>query len=492
MQGHRGSRSRLAAGLLAGLLLAACSSTIGGQPQAVSSPGAGTSTGPAAAAAGVGSPSAVARFGYGPSAHAGVHYRPDVVLIGTGPDAIRGVSPDGVVWTMDDAAPGVRDLAVGKVMFASSVAVGRVVALTDVGGDRKVTLAPIELGDLVDHAVAAVDQDIEVSKMTAQAYPQGLAVESAKDGTFVKPSGYSFAGSVTDGRYLIENSYPWDPPKAGDQVSVNQWSVQPLHSASELGLDVSLRKADLVVGATVALQTSDLHLTMAGDPSNDFVAVLSGVKGLTLDFKAGMGPGADPASANRRLEAQVPISFSIPITGGIAPPGIPVYLKIGYTFTVITALGAKNATITGSADYGLDGDIGIRHGQVLSPTLTVKQSLITNIGGISLTASGLVVGVKMKIMLGVGIPMAMAGPYVSLTVASGIARGTQIAINPDCKFASLDVKAAAGVGTDVDSLVAAILQKYKITSPINVSRETSLLSIHREQTEPQVAACALG
>ena len=64
-----------------------------------------------------------------------------------------------------------------------------------------------------------------------------------------------------------------------------------------------------------------------------------------------------------------------------------------------------------------------------------------------MTASGLVIGVKMKIMLGVGIPMAMAGPYVSVTLSSGIAKGTQIAINPNCKFASLDVKAAAGVGT---------------------------------------------
>lgn len=492
MRGRRGSRARLAASALAGLMLAACSSTIGGQPQALDRETAGTAAGQTISAAGIGSPTAVARFGYGPSGRAGVRYRPDVVLIGTGPDAIKGVSPDGMVWTMDGSAPGVRDLAVGKVMFASSTAVGRVVALTDVGSDRKVTLAPIELDDLVDHAVAAVDQDIDVSKMTAQAYPQGLVLESAKDGTFVKPSAYGSDRSFDDGRYQLESSYPWDAPKAGDKVSVNEWSVQPLHSASQLGLDVSLQKADLVVGATVALQTSDLHLTMAGDPRQDFVAVLSGIKGLTLDFKAGMGPGADPASANRRLEAQVPISFSIPVTGGIAPPGIPVYLKIGYTFTVITALGAKNATITGSADYGIDGDIGIRHGEVLSPTLSVKQSLITNIGGISLTASGLVVGVKMKIMLGVGIPMAMAGPYVSVTVSSGIAKGTQIAINPNCKFASLDVKAAAGVGADVDGLVAAILQKYKVKSPINVNRETSLLNIHREQTEPQVAACALG
>ena len=494
----RRSRLRLTSALTTIVLVAAagCSTTVAGSPLAAggSSSADDTVRSTTGSGGGTGSPTAVSRFGEGPVA--GPKYKSDVVLIGTGPDAIKAVSPDGMVWTMDSSAPGVKDLAQGKVMFASAIAVGRVINIKDQGSTRLVTIEPIQLDDLVDGAIADVDQKIDLSKLTPQAFPQGLVADSDKDASFSAPgSAFSSQSRFQDGVFRTATappSYPWDPPKAGDKVSAAQWDLNAIHSSKELGLGITMNKADLKVFATVSLETNNLDFTMAGDPSgSSFRAVLSGITGLKLDFQAGLGPGGDPSGQNKKVEAEVPLSFDIPLTGGIAPPGIPVYLRIGYVFSVITALGAKNATVTAHGEYGIDGPIGIRDGSVLTPTISVKDSLLDHLDGISLTPSGLVVAVKFKIQVGVGIPMAMVGPYVFVTASSGILKGSQTAINPDCKFASLDLKAGAGFGIDVSDLVSSIVEKYTKTK-IKQSKEKNVLSLHKQQSEPDVAACKIG
>jgi hypothetical protein len=74
---------------------------------------------------------AVRTYGYGPSAAPGVTYQSDVVMVPSGPAAIRGASADGLVWTLDAQAEGVGDLEVGSVLVASGRATGRVVDLQD-------------------------------------------------------------------------------------------------------------------------------------------------------------------------------------------------------------------------------------------------------------------------------------------------------------------------------------------------------------------------
>ena len=70
------------------------------------------------------------RYGFAPRPDPSITYQPDVIMIEGGPKVIRGVSADGLTWSVDASAPGVDRLQPGTIMFLTSQAVGRVMRLS--------------------------------------------------------------------------------------------------------------------------------------------------------------------------------------------------------------------------------------------------------------------------------------------------------------------------------------------------------------------------
>src|ERR1700730_7863327 len=95
---------------------------------------------------------AVRQFGYGPQPDRHVRYQPDVMMIEGGANAVRGVSSDGLTWTIDSRARGAHDLKIGQIMFATSRAVGRVAAIQERERDLAVTLVPVSLTEVIRDA----------------------------------------------------------------------------------------------------------------------------------------------------------------------------------------------------------------------------------------------------------------------------------------------------------------------------------------------------
>ena len=477
------------AGLIAVLIgTASCSGEVAG---VASIPGASGAQTPGAPVA-VGTPTpAENNYGYGPSTDPSVSYKPDVVLIGGGPEAIKAMSDDGLSFTMDPAAAGVADLAVDKVMFASGMAVGRVASIEDSGDGPIVTLAPVEMADIVDGGSINFSGALDPEAFQVQDLP-GLneaAVEAENH-----PSSFSAGAVISDGVYRkpvgAGHYREPDDPKAGEPFSIGSTKVKMQASRSELGLQLTYNKADLIIDAGINFQFDGLGVRMVGTPgTSGFEAVVTGLKGLTLDLKAGLGE-VEPSGANKKLEATISRDLVLPIPPGPETLGLPMYLKIGFGFQLISALGAKNSTITAAGAYAMSGDIGVVGTSLQTPSFEVKKSLIEGIEGISLAPSGIVAAVKLKFTLGVGVAAAMAGPHVYMTAASGISKGSVLAINPDCRYASLDVTGGVGVGLDVDNLLLKILKK-KIEKLLEkkLSVDVPLTVIHREQTLPEVAAC---
>jgi hypothetical protein len=93
--------------------------------------------------------SGIERDATGVAHYTGVIYQPDVVRIGGGVRAIRGVSRDGRTWVVDAHAPGAADLRVGQIMLGTVRASGRIVALRRGAASVEVTLAPVGLTDVV-------------------------------------------------------------------------------------------------------------------------------------------------------------------------------------------------------------------------------------------------------------------------------------------------------------------------------------------------------
>src|SRR5437762_975299 len=70
------------------------------------------------------------KYGRAPQRDASVTYARDVIIVEGGPSIIRGLSPDGLVWTIDPNAPHARELEEGKVAFVTGRCVGRVLSAT--------------------------------------------------------------------------------------------------------------------------------------------------------------------------------------------------------------------------------------------------------------------------------------------------------------------------------------------------------------------------
>ncbi|MEJ7649538.1 MAG: hypothetical protein WKF57_10970 [Nakamurella sp.] len=448
-----------------------------------------TSAPPAPGATGTTAPDVVATYGYAPDPQRG-GYRPDVVLIGGGPAAIRSAGDDGLSFTLDHSAAGVDDLREGSIMFAASEAVGRVVHITPAGADRIVTIAPVLPSELVDQLEFAQTGPLDLDTATAVLRPgmSGAVVQQS--------TGPSTPGLRGGPRFLAPSgpSTPKDPqpgPVAGEQ-SIGGWQVKLLRAPGTLGVNVIRTQDDLIGDVSVSVLTNHPRVQFSGNPGTKaFTAKISGITGVALDAKAGFGPG-DPSRASAKVGGELEHAFTFPIPPSPATGGLPMVLTVTFAFSISLGFGAKNSTLSASAEYGLDGDLGIDGTTSVVPTLTVKRSLMDSIDGISLAPSAMVAAVKVKFMLGVGVPFGNAGPYVSMSFASGVAKGSPLAINPGCHYGSLDITGKAGLGFDIDSgLAALILGKLGTALKFPDSIETKLAVVHREQTLPDVAACKI-
>ncbi|MGW7672065.1 hypothetical protein ACWGJX_33960 [Streptomyces sp. NPDC054775] len=117
------------------------------------------------------STAAALTYGAGPVEDRSVTYQSDVVLVEGGAGAIRSASPDGLTWTIDGRAAGAADVEVGKVMYVTSRAVGRVVRIRQEGGDLAVTLAPVALTEVFRDAPFHTDRKIDPSAILYQEVP---------------------------------------------------------------------------------------------------------------------------------------------------------------------------------------------------------------------------------------------------------------------------------------------------------------------------------
>jgi hypothetical protein len=467
-----------------------------------------------------GSPAAAAHYGYGPLHDASMRYRPDVVLIDGGPDAIRSVSGDGMTWTLDPTAGGMDRLAVGKIMFASAMAVGRVAALNRTSAGEQVLLAPIQLSDLLAGGQLNVDQDIDPGRLTADVFPgqpgvlttgdaaapaatqtSAYLVPSVTTAGIAVPSGYLLApaaGSADAGRASAARSASRTlavPPAqfgASADVTMGNWMVRPTLDANTIGLGLFAQEQNLVVGASIDVTHTRLHLHASGDVGSGIVSgsgvVLTGITGVHVSFKAGMGGST---SANTKVRFEIPLEWVEPIPPSPATAGLPMVLRVGYRAILETAFGAKNSTLSASGGYTLTGGIGVTTTGLVLPTWGLKDSVMDSISGVYLAPSGLVVAGEYKVTLGVGIPFAMAGPYGVIYASWGVAKGSVLG-SPlaTCRSVTADIKVGAGARTVVAAPVLTALQSMLPKNfKLDLGAEVLFTVKHAQQTLPDVPIC---
>ncbi len=111
------------------------------------------------------------KFGIAPRPDPSVEYQPGIILMEQGDKAIRSIANDGMTWTFDANAPHVSEFQLGKIVFATGRAVGRIISLKRQADDVTVILGPIQLTDVISKASIAMDAPIDLTNMLAYAAP---------------------------------------------------------------------------------------------------------------------------------------------------------------------------------------------------------------------------------------------------------------------------------------------------------------------------------
>ena len=194
-------------------------------------------------------------------------------------------------------------------------------------------------------------------------------------------------------------------------MTISDWKISPIASASKLGLAVE-RQGTLKVGVSFAFDTNNLQIhgteSVANGQTTRSGFQVTGITGLTVSLDAGAAGGSVD---NKKIKVELPIELNIPIPPSPATANLPMNIKVKYKFIVETAITGKNSTLVASGKWGLAGPIGFDGSKLLAPTFTVQQSIIDSLSGITLGPSGIVLAVDMKFQVGIGTSALSAGPF---------------------------------------------------------------------------------
>ncbi|AVT29311.1 hypothetical protein C6361_07200 [Plantactinospora sp. BC1] len=455
-------------------------------------------------------------YGYGPSRDRSIRYQPDVVLVEGGPEAIRSASADGTTWVLDAGAPGADDLEPGRIMYATSRAVGRVVQARRSGDELAVTLAPVTLTEVFRNAHFRTERRFDEADLAYQEVPNLPGAVSVPAGTRSPetadtPIGLDGGGGAPgltvpalaaaprddDGSTVVAMRPIRLAPAGGGRlpparernfaVSVGDWEAQPYRTPGKLGLKIGYAaNENLKVYIDFAMNVADLRIRADVPISNGRIGsstfAVDGIRSISVDVSAGAANGADD---NRKVRVEVPVEINIPIAGE------PLVYSNTWKFIVTTGLSGRNTTVTAAGEWAVNGTLGVIGGTLQKPTLSVVRSIMDSITGISIGPSGLAFAVETKIQFGIGIPAAFAGPYAKLVVDLGVTNGSALgAPLARCVSASLNAKVGGGFGITASSVAVEALQKLLPTKLKFELESEKLWPIHRAaQTLPNVPLC---
>ncbi|MCL2734358.1 MAG: hypothetical protein FWE15_30640 [Actinomycetia bacterium] len=440
-------------------------------------------------------------YGTGPVRDPSITYQPDVVIVEGGPGAIREASGDGLTWTIDGNARGAKDVRPGKVLYATSRALGRVQEVRRVRGDVVATLGPVGFTEVFRDAHLTLDQDVDDGALRYLEIPDlpGAVTVPADAPATARATGPASArvahrGSVGTALArgpvrLAAAAQGTLPPARSSSVTADlgEWKVQPYRGQGAFGLKVDHKAAaGLKVFVDFSLKAEKLHLRAdvpisGGRVSAGATFAVEGIKGVAVSIAAGAANGV---LDNGKIRAEVPVRMTLPIGG------TPFAFEVSWKFSVSTALGGDNTTVTAAGEWALDGAIGMVKGSVVTPKLSVVTSIMDSISGISVGVSGIATAVEFKVQVGVGVPAAFAGPYAKLVMDFGVTNGSAFgAPLTRCVGATLDGRVGGGVGVSVSAVALAALKKLLPAMNFALEQESLTPFVHRQQTLPDVPLC---
>ena len=482
-------------------------------------------TGGGGGGSGGGSGSAEDRYGRGFGRDGSIKYADDVVLIDEGPRAVKEANTDGLHFTLTKSAG--EKAEVGKVLLVSGRVAGRVLAKENVGGDVRVALGPVELTDIIEDGELRYDGDVDPRTLGFRAAPQlpsdvpiKLLPEEGTASSDAIPTEPSDSSSSETSRGIVSLP-PVQPiaamlptqsgglaggaqglPDFGSQffTPVGGFLATSIKGSDDIGLhltyDQNGMRMALQFDLRIAAPKVHFYAKIGGKQLLEAEARLDGAAGLHFQFDAATTNGKD---GNIHREIPIPADVSVPIGGPV-----PVSLLIRQMFVVSTAFSAKEGKIKGEGDYALSGSIGMRFSNggfsVVAPgQMSVKQSMLQSMAGVSVGVTGIVLAYKVRVMLGIGAFGLAAGPFAQISASIGATRGSDLAGNlPRCYGVTLSVGIGGGIGYQIpvaitkaiNSILGLFNSKYSVQPQGGPQFIAPVLT--RSAVDPNVKLCTSG
>jgi hypothetical protein len=413
------------------------------------------------------------KFGISPQKSAAVEYQPDVIIMEHGDQAIRSLAKNGMTWEFDATAPQVDQFQQGKIIFATGLAVGRIIDLKRTGSSVTVTLGPIQLTDVIKNGKFAMQESIDVNNVLVYSAPE---FPQPKEQT--TPFGSSARrfldqpyGSTDDGRFLPVQqltpgiiNMPAPPPP-----------LPPIPNADALGklpvvnIDDDVREAPIFNLSEVGAQ---LYYYKKGGPSVMAEAALSVRKlqiffellikdgsiikcGVNIDGAVGarmhisaITYGKDFAvNWNRTL--WLPVDLKIPLGLNSASP-VPFSITFNTLLDIGTRFSAKNASLSADGDYTFGGGLWAGYkkegGWQVSTAgyVHANKDLGVTTTGLSVGINSLTMAAGVRAMVGIGAFGFNTGVYGGLRFGGSILRAPDIAWA--CRQGTIQANFDSGVG----------------------------------------------
>ncbi|WP_116952551.1 hypothetical protein [Jiangella endophytica] len=418
------------------------------------------------------------RYGQAPVPDDAVTYQPDVVLLPAGADAVVSVTADGVTWTIDGDAEGADRLEPGAVLFATSRGVGRIVDVRPAGDDLAVTLAPVELTEVIRDGTFRGDAPIDLGGAAAYLGEGGMWAEDAPAGAELEPAPEQTA-IVRSSHVRSQGGAPprVEQPRpvvgAPRPVSTRGFRVTPMCCHGGVGAHLTYDDGGIRFAGTVTLvmekPSARFHLEISGGRIRVAELAVHGAGGVRLDLTAASAVGTD-----RQLDKTfpIPIDFSVPV-GHVL--GLPFTLTARQEIQITTAFSAKNGNISARGEYVIGGELGFGYrggswGVHLPTAPAMRSSLLDSIDGINVGVQGIVLAFKTTFTIGIGAFGFMTGLNAGLVVSAGVTVGSDLAdfapLKPvegtklKCRGATLAVDATYSVGYTVPAFVASVINFF--------------------------------
>jgi hypothetical protein len=417
---------------------------------------------------------------YGPSVGAvpGAEFKPDVVVIGGGANAIRGADSSGLVWTIEGSAPGADKLAVGKIMVATAFATGRVLRLVHAGADVQVTLGPVALTDVYSRLEITSSSPVTLQQPLAYSYP-GTPTSSTRGDSGTRAGPPSTTPSVPPTappeQHLVEPvqvgpyAAPGGPTIALPAPTVTpkpmqqgKFTLTPYCCFPSQGVRIAYNTATGRMAATVGLVMGnkpllDFHIDIDGGGLREATFELRGPEAIEFGFEAAT---KDVSGNYRSPTLRLPVSLTFPLAG------IPFTITLTQSVYASIQL-AGQAAFSTSGQYTISGGLGFSykngHFGAQTPSFSTKLSALQNATSLSVGINAATLGYGARLSAGIGVLGFTAGPYFSLGASLAIAKDgspPQTSLTAGCVTAGVYAQGSYGVGYEIPAVVADLVNTF--------------------------------